>query len=77
MNDIQPYNFEPEGTLEEEDDSKRLKYYGSRPTIIGVSLERAHMTSEHFIFLFPAFESGFRCSCNGSSPVIWIISLYL
>ena len=25
-NDIQPYHFEPEGTLEEEDDSKWLIY---------------------------------------------------
>ena len=36
-----------------------------------------HVTSEHFSFLFPAFESGFRCSRNGDPPVIWIISLYL
>jgi len=27
MNDIQPYRFEPEGTLEEEDDSKWLSNY--------------------------------------------------
>jgi len=31
---------------------------------------------EHLSFLLPAFESGFRCSRNGSPPVIWIISLY-
>jgi len=30
-----------------------------------------------FQFLLPAFESGFRGSRNGGSPVIWIISLYL
>jgi len=46
-------------------------------TIIHVSLESAYMTSEHFSFLLPAFESGFRCSRNGGPPVIWIISLYL
>ena len=32
---------------------------------------------QHSSFLFPAFESGFRFSRNGGSPVIWIISLYL
>jgi len=33
--------------------------------------------SEHLSFLLPAFESGFRRSCNGGPPKIWIISLYL
>ena len=37
----------------------------------------ANVTSEHFSFLLPAFKSGFRCSCNGSPPVIWTISLHL
>ena len=37
--------------------------------IVYVSLESAHVTSEHFSFLLPAFESG--------PPVIGIISLYL
>jgi len=35
------------------------------------------VTSEHFNFLLPTFESGFRFSRNGGPPVIWIISLYL
>jgi len=41
------------------------------------SLENAHVTSEHFSFLLPFFESGFRCSRKGGPPVVWIISLYL
>ena len=45
--------------------------------IIWVSLESAHMTSEHWSFLLPTFESGFRCSRNGGPPVIWISSWYL
>jgi len=42
-----------------------------------VSLESADVTSEHISFLFPTFESGFRCSRNRGPPVIWIIFLYL
>jgi len=49
----------------------------SRETTIRISLESAHVTSEHLGFLLLAFESGFRCSRNGGPPVIWIISLYL
>jgi len=45
--------------------------------LIRVSTEIAHVTSEHFSFLLPAFESGFRCSRNGGPPMIWIISIYL
>ena len=30
MNDIQPYQFEPEGTLQEVDDSKWLRNYAKR-----------------------------------------------
>ena len=74
---IQPYQFEPERTLQEEDDSKWLRYWCSRATIIHVSLESVHVTSGHFSFLFFAFESGFQCSHNGGHPVIWIISLYI
>jgi len=77
MNDIQPYQFEPEGTRQEEDDSKWLRNKRSRETIIRVRIEIAHVTSEHFSLLLPAFGSGFRCSHNGGPPVIWIISLYL
>jgi len=73
----QPYQFEPERTLQEEDDSKWLRNKHSRETIIRISLEGTCMTSEHFSFLLSAFESGFRYSHNGSPPVIWIISLYL
>jgi len=39
MNSIQPYQFEPEGTLQEEDDSQWLRNYRSRETIIRASLE--------------------------------------
>ena len=39
MNDIQPYQFEPEGTLQEEDDSKWLRNLCSRETIICISPE--------------------------------------
>ena len=77
MNNIQPYQFDPEGTLQEEDDSKWLRNQSSRETIIRVSLEIADVTSEHFSLFLPAFESGFRCSHNGGPQVIWIISLYL
>jgi len=35
------------------------------------------MTSEHFSFLLPPFEFGFRCNHNDGPPVILIISLYL
>jgi len=35
------------------------------------------VTSEHFTFLLPAFESDFRCSRNGGPPIIMIIFLYL
>jgi len=37
-------------------------------------IESANVTSDHFSFLLPTFESGFRCSHNGGLPVIWIIS---
>ena len=59
--------------LTREDDSKWL----SIETVFRVTLENVHVTSGHFSLLLPAFESGFRCSCNGCTPVIWIISLYL
>ena len=39
INDIQPNQFEPEGTLQEEDDSQWLRNYRSRETIIRASLE--------------------------------------
>jgi len=37
MNDKQPYQFEPEGILEEDDDSKWLRYERSRETITRAS----------------------------------------
>jgi len=64
MNDIQPYQFEPEGTLQDQGDSKCTRNELSRETLIRVSLESAHVTSEDFSFLL-AFESGFRYSRNG------------
>jgi len=66
---------------EKEPDKRKMVQNGTEinswETIIRVSLESANVTSEHFSFLLPAFESGFWCSCNGGPPVIWIISLYL
>jgi len=46
-------------------------------TLIRVSLERAHVTSEHLSLLLPTFESGFRSSHNDGPPLILIIFLYL
>ena len=40
-------------------------------------LDSADVTSEHFSFLLPAFESGSGADIMGGPPVIWIISLYL
>ena len=44
MNDIQPYQFGPERTLQEEGDSKWPRYYRPRETVIRVSLDSAHVT---------------------------------
>jgi len=37
----------------------------------------ALVTSTYLAFLVRDFKSGFRCSCNGSPPLIWISSLYI
>ena len=34
-----------------------------------------YVTSDHLIFLLPAYEFVIRCSRNGDSPVIWIIPI--
>ena len=44
MNDIQPYQFEPEGTRQEEDDLIWLRNYNPH-----------HVTSEHLRVLLPTF----------------------
>ena len=77
MNDVQLYQFEPEGTWQEEDHSKLLGYNHSRETINRIRLDSTHVMSEHFSFLLPTFQSDLQCSHNGIPPVIWILSLYL
>ena len=42
-----------------------------------LSVLLVQVTSEHLTFLLPVFKSGIRHNHNGSSPVIWIIPLYL
>jgi len=89
MDDIQPYQFEREEPLQDEDKPDCFEERG----IVEESARRtgntnwcpcelcvllAQVTSEHLTFLLPAFESGIRCSSNnGGPPAIWIISLYL
>jgi len=69
---LQPYHFEPEGTLEEEDEILMLKSnYNS------LQSREGSYDIKPFQFSLPAFKSGFRCSCNGGPPVIWIIFLYI
>jgi len=80
MTDIEPYQFDPEEPLQDEDDSDCFEESGiieerTKRTMTCVYVNS--MTSEHLNFLFPTFESGIQCSRNGGPPLIWIISLYL
>ena len=64
-------------SLSQKEPDKRKMIQNGSENIIRFSLGSADVTSAHFSFLLPAFECGFRCSHNGISPVISIISLYL
>jgi len=88
MTGIQPYQFEQEEALQDEDDSdcfeeggiieetvRRTRNTNWCPCELCVLL--AQVKSEHLTFLLPALKSGIWCSHNGGPPVIWIISLYL
>ena len=69
MTNIQPYQFEPEEPLQDEDDSGCLEESGiiderTRKTEnpnwcpCEFCIFLAHVTSEHFNFLLPGFKSG-------------------
>ena len=78
MTDIRPYQFEPKGTLQDEDDSdcfeeSRIIKESARKTNWCLCELLTQVTSEHLTFLLPALESGIH---YGGPPVIWIISLY-
>ena len=86
MNDTQLDQFETEEPLQDDSDcfeESRIIEKSARRTgknnwcLCELCVRRAQVTSEHFTFLLPAFESDIRCSRNGGPPVIWIISLYL
>jgi len=89
MTDIQPYQFEQEEALQDEDDSDCFKEktgiieeitrrIGNTDWFLNeLSVLLTQVTSEHLTFLLSAIESGIRCSLNGRPLVIWIISLHL
>jgi len=88
MTDIQAYQFEPEQTLQDEDDSdyfeeSRITEEIARSTgntnwyLCELRVLLAQVTSQHLTFILPAFQIGIRCSRNGGPPVISAISLYL
>ena len=71
MNDVQPYQFEPEGTLEEEDDSNCFEETGIveetlRITLTGVCVNSVNqwIPSRNLFVAIPKFElyfSRFKC----------------
>ena len=64
MTDIQPYQLEAEEPLQEEYDSNCVKLDISK-NVRGetVSLTGTYVSPWTLIFLLPAFESYFQCSC--------------
>ena len=72
MNDIQPYQFESNGTLEAEDDSdcfeeSRIIEENSRRTgNIDWCLCEPREPMDCILFFLPTFKSGFWCSLNGA-----------
>jgi len=86
MTDVQPYQFELEEPLQDEDDSdcfeeseiieESARTGSNNWCPCELCLLLVQVVSEQWTFLLPDFESGIRCSRNGGPPVIWIISLY-
>ena len=65
MNDIQPYQFEPDESLQDKDDSDYFKENAMRIgstnwCLCELCVLLVEVTSEHLIFLLPTFESGIR-----------------
>ena len=71
MTDIEPYRFEPEkNILQDEDDLDCFEERGiidhTNRCLCELCVRLAQVTSEHLTFVLPVFESGFRCSHNGA-----------